>query len=125
MSNRLLLKIFTILLSALPLSSIAQDAEEMAERLQKVQVCMQELDRTELKRIEAEFQTLQTDIKQLCDSGKQEQAQQKAFAFAEELESSLVIKQTKKCAEIMGDMMPDFPLLDMPDDYGELNVCGQ
>jgi hypothetical protein len=86
---------------------------------------MQELDRTELKRVESEFTTLQTQVQQLCNDGKTDQAQKKALAFAEELEGSLVLKQVKKCAKIMGDMMPELPLLDMPDDYGDVNVCGK
>ncbi len=118
------LSLIAVMLLLLSSNSFAQDAQEMMERLQKVQNCMNELDHTELKRVEAEFESLQTDIKQLCGSGKPDQAQDKALAFAKELEGSLVIKQVKKCAKIMGDMMPDLALLNLPDDYGELNVCG-
>ena len=119
------LTIIAVLLMGLSSNGFAQDTKEMMERLEKAQACMHDLDRTELKRVQAQFQALQADIKQLCDSGQSDQAKTKAVAFAEELDDSLVIDQVKKCAKIMGDMMPEMPLLDVPDDYGEINICGQ
>ncbi|ARN74848.1 hypothetical protein [Oceanicoccus sagamiensis] len=103
----------------------AQDPNEMVERLEKAQACMNEVDRTEFKRIESALNALQTELKQLCDQGKPDQAQKKAQAFAQELKGSMVIEQVKECAEILEDMMPEMAVLNMPEDFGDIDICGQ
>lgn len=102
---------------------LAQDGAEMMEKLKKLEKCMQGLDQTELRRLEQYSVEIQSDIGALCASGQQAQAQAKAIAFAEQMADSLAIKQFKKCAKDMEDMMPAMPLLDMPTDYDEINVC--
>ena len=115
-----------IMASLLLISSgvlLAQDGAEMMEKLKKLEKCMQGLDQTELRRLEKQSVEVQSEISALCASGQQAQAQAKAITFAEQMVESLAIKQFKKCAKDMEDMMPAIPLLDMPTDYDEINVC--
>jgi hypothetical protein len=101
----------------------AQDGAGLMKKLKKMEKCMQGLDRTELKRMEHESVQVQSKMTALCDSGKQAEARVIAIDFSEQVTKSLTIKQFKKCAKTMEGIMPAMPLLDMPVDFGEINVC--
>ncbi len=119
MKNPLLL--LSLLLLA-PVAAIAQNFPGMQQmdmqKLQEMQTCMENIDQKQLQAIEKQQQQFEAEIKPLCNSGKRDQAQQKAIAYAKQMMNNPAIKTMQKCGEIAKGMMPDMPFMDMDKELG-------
>lgn len=124
MRNPLLL-LSLLLLS--PVAVTAQDFPGMAQmdmqKLQQMQQCIENIDQSQLQEIEKQQQQFDTEIRALCKSGKRDQAQQKAIAYAKQMMNNPAIKAMQKCGEIARGMMPEMPVMQMENELESQHVC--
>ncbi len=87
-----------------------QNMQQFMEAAMKAQACMQQIDQNELEKLEQETSAFEAELKKLCAAGKRDKAQKKAMAFGKSLSKKPVMREIKKCNEMMagmmGDMMP-------------------
>ncbi|MDG6777710.1 hypothetical protein QCB44_03215 [Thiomicrorhabdus sp. zzn3] len=86
--------------------------QQMIHQMHKMQQCLQEVDEMALHRYEEKINALESELRQLCKAGKEAQAQQKAMAFAHELDASQTFQQIEACSAEMrhSGFMPPAPL---------------
>lgn len=103
----------------------AQDPDLMMKKLQEMQTCMGNIDKTELKQLEQQSKQLQSEVSSLCSSGNTDAAQKKALSFANDAKDSKALKQLSQCAEIMAGVIPVDAHAKMIETYGagDSNVC--
>jgi len=124
-----------ILSLILPLSAIGQnypgmsggDTQNMMQQMQKMQVCMQSVDQSRLQGYEQQAKTVEAEVKSLCASGKRDEAQQKAVAFAQEFASDPDARKMMECTKMMNSAMPKMPFMDQANESGNSvrHVCDQ
>ena len=91
-----------------------QDMQKMMLQAQKAQECMEKVDKNALEALERESKRFEAEVRSLCAAGKRDQAQEKAMAYGRKVSSSPVVREMKKCTEMMQGMMQDMmPGMDM------------
>ena len=106
------MKISTVILLLL-MSTVAnaQNYKGMNEadmqKIQKMQSCMEDVDQEQLKALEQRQYQFDAEIKSLCDSGKRDEAQEKAILFEKEMTNNLAIQAVNKCGEIAEGIMDE------------------
>ncbi len=83
-----------------------QQMQEMMLKAQEMQSCMKNIDQSVLKDLEQKGKALRSEVKNLCTAGEKSAAQSKARAFAKQALGNPALKDLKKCAEIMKDIVP-------------------
>ena len=104
-------------LSVFSLGIGAQEGGDMSqERMQQMMQgmsgmanCFQGLDQNALQAMADRGKAKHEELKQLCASGKRDEAQREAMAFAMEYMNSDVMKQLQKCGEMAQAMLPKMP----------------
>lgn len=105
------MKIHPIVLSLLiPLTGAAQgpseaDMAKMMEQMQKMQTCMEGVDRNALQLLETESDRMEGELRTLCQQGKRDEAQEQAMAYAERVRSDPTLLAMQKCTEEIGNSM--------------------
>ena len=99
-----------------------QQMQDMMQKAQEMQACMQNIDQTEIKVLDRQGKQMQADVKKLCVAGKRDQALDKAIAFGKEIAKSSAMQEMKKCGEKMQKMMPG--LLQFAKDYSSDSTDG-
>lgn len=119
-----------LLLSLLLLTPVATTAQNFPgmqqmdmQKLQQMQQCMENIDQSQLQEIENQQQQYDTEVRGLCNSGKRDQAQQKAIAYARQMMNNPAIKAMQKCGEIARGMMPEMPVMQMEKELESQHVC--
>lgn len=130
----------TILSLLLPVTALAQnypgmgggsmsqaDMQNMMQKAQEMQICMQGVDQAKIQQVEQQAHKVETEVKSLCSSGKRDEAQQQAMAFAQQLMSNADIQKIVECGKIMSGMLPKLPYMDQADGSGDSvqHVCDQ
>ncbi|HFQ88636.1 MAG TPA: hypothetical protein ENK27_01050 [Desulfobulbus sp.] len=106
-----------------------QDMQKMMLQAQKAQACMEKVDKKALEAMEQESRQFEAEIRALCAAGKRGQAQEKALAYGRRMTASPVVREMKRCAEMMQGMMKNLvPGMDtrfMNEDPGRspANIC--
>ena len=97
----------------------------MMEQMQKMQNCMQKVDRNEITAAEKLATKIASEIKSMCANGKQAQAQEHAIKFSEKLATMPALRELRKCSEMAVGAAPMIPLLDQykPENFKQFNVC--
>jgi hypothetical protein len=118
-----------------PVMAIAQnypgmsgsDMQNMMLQMQKMQACMQSVDQSRLKVYEQQANKVEAEVKSLCASGKRDEAQQKAVAFAQEFASDPDARKMMECTKMMSSAMPKMPFMDPADKSvnSDKHVCDQ
>ena len=101
------------------------DMQQMMQRAQEMQACMQGVDPSKLQQLEQQARQLESEVKALCSSGKRDEAQDEAIAFSREMLDNPDIQTMMKCGEQMRGMMPDMPYMDQASttDPSSNHVC--
>jgi len=124
-------KLVISLLCLLPLTSFAQnpmgmsdaDMQNMMQKMQKAQACMEKIDQAELESLEKKANRFEADMKSLCASGKRDEAQQMAMVYMKEVFNNPAVQDARRCGEMMRGMMPNMPFMDEEKDYTNQHVC--
>ena len=128
-------KLVISLLCLAPITSFAQnpmgmseaDMQKMMQQVQKAQDCMEKIDQTKLDALEKKADQFETEMKSLCANGKRDEAQEKAMVYMKEIVNSSVVREAKRCGEMMKGamqgMMQDMPLVDQDKDFTRQHVC--
>ena len=130
----------TMLALLLPVTALAQnypgmgggsmsqaDMQNMMQKAQEMQLCMQGVDQSKIQEVEQQAHKVEAEVKSLCNSGKRDEAQQQAMAFAQELMSNPDIQKIVECGKKMSGMLPKLPYMDQADGSGDSvpHVCDQ
>ena len=130
----------TMLALLLPVTALAQnypgmgggsmsqaDMQNMMQKAQEMQLCMQGVDQSKIQEVEQQAHKVEAEVKSLCSSGKRDDAQQQAMAFAQELMSNPDIQKIVECGKKMSGMLPKLPYMDQADGSGDSvqHVCDQ
>ncbi|MDH5387842.1 MAG: hypothetical protein OEY06_05290 [Gammaproteobacteria bacterium] len=113
-----------VLLVLLPYSAFALDfqnmdqasMEKMMQNMQKMQMCMSNINEKKLKKLQASSEKFASSIKSLCKKGKRDEAQEKAISYSEKFVNDPTMKQMKKCGAMAKGMMPDMSIILAKDD---------
>ena len=125
-------RLAVICLMVLPVAATAQDSyqgmseadmQRMMEQGQKMQACMSRIDQAELEVLEQRSLKTEDEIRSLCNSGKRDQALQKAMAFGREVNDAKVMQQIRECTAMMEGMMQMMPQI--PFSGGNEETAGQ
>jgi predicted transcriptional regulator len=132
-------KVAITLLCLTPIISFAQnpmgmseaDMQNMMQKMQGAQACMEKIDRSELDALEKKAKKFQAEMKSLCASGKRDAAQEKAMVYMKEIVNSSAVKETMRCGKMMEGamqgmmqgMMQNTPLMNQEKDYSSQHVC--
>ncbi|MCG6900777.1 MAG: hypothetical protein LJE75_12365 [Gammaproteobacteria bacterium] len=124
----------TILLLILPCICVAQndqdmsdtDTQKMMQQMQQAQACMASIDQAELKKFEQQATQMDTSIKALCASGKRDEAQEEAVAFARDVSNNPSMRKMQECSKMMSSMpgMPAIPQSAAGEDNNR-HICDQ
>ena len=128
-------KTFSALLFVLPLTAAAEmpagmnmdpaQMQKMMEQAQKLQSCMQQIDRSALKALEQRGRAMETEIKQLCAAGKRGEALSTAMNFAMESMQDPAVQAMKSCGEQVMHFLPNLPTdpADLEKEQENKHIC--
>ena len=97
-------RILVLLLLCLPGWAVAQNEEQMQrmmEQAQKAQACMEKIDRGQLQEMARNAQQMEAEIQSLCAAGKRDEAQSHGVKYGLEMSQSAVVKDMRKCSDMM------------------------
>ncbi|MCP4007908.1 MAG: hypothetical protein GY726_00175 [Proteobacteria bacterium] len=106
-------------------SGMSEDMMKMMEQAQKAQECMQDIDTSELERLEKEGNKMEAEIKTLCNSGKRDQAQDQAIAYSKEMMAMPAMQKMRECSELMRGMLPEMPFDNFEEEFENKNICDE
>jgi hypothetical protein len=117
-----------VILLLVPVSVLAQNyqgmnEQEMMQRIQKMQTCMQDVDQKKLQELEERAQVVEAQLQALCDEGKRHEAQAKALAFDKEFNSDPNLQTVKKCTKLMEGMGPGSTFINQDTEEEDGHVC--
>lgn len=126
-------------LCLMPLISFAQnpmgvteaDMQKMLQQMQQAQTCMEKIDQSKLDALEKKAKQFEAEMRSLCANGKRAAAQERAMDYMKEVAGSPVIKEAKRCGEMMKGMMDSMvqgmnqqgSLMAEDKDYTRQHVC--
>jgi len=94
--------------------------QAMMQEMQKVQVCLSQLDMSALQNMQTEALHAQNDVKKLCESGQRDKAQKIAINFSKRMLHMHVLSELKGCVK-------DSAMASMMDinaqDFSKRHVC--
>ena len=128
------MKIFLILILFSPLTVNAQgmnqqDMQNMMGQMQEMAACMQTVDQNEVEALDKESKIFEAEMKELCNDGKRDEAQNRAIAYSRKVMSSQAFTTIRKCTEnmpaSMRGMMPNMDPEEIAKDYSKHHVCDE
>ena len=94
-------------------TQLANAQQDMIQAIQKMQICMAEIDMQKLQALGEQAKAFETELKTLCKSGEHAKATQQAIKFGMEISSNAELKKMRECTKDVGqmamNMMPDLP----------------
>lgn len=101
------------------------DMKKMMQVMQKVQACMEELDQAELDALQRSSEQAMQKIDALCAQGKRDQAQDRAYDYAQKMSSDPTVQQLRRCGEMADGAIPMdiIPRTLEKEDYAGRHVC--
>lgn len=102
-----------------------KDMTQMLLQAQKAQTCMQEIDQSKMAQFQQEGEKMEAKIKDLCNSGKRDQAQEQAIAFSREMMDSSTMQDIRNCTEMMRGMLPEMPFDNLEEKMANTSICDE
>ena len=99
------------------------DLQKMMQQVEKMQSCMENVDKKELTALEQRSRQMEADVKSLCASGKRDEAQKKAISFAKEITNDTTMKVMRKCGEMVKEMIPKMSFTGLDKDSADHHIC--
>jgi len=93
------------------------------EQLQKAAACMETLDLSMMDGLEKEWKQMESEIGSLCQSGKRDDAQNRAMKYAREMMSRPEMKKMQECSKLAAGMMPKMPYEKIEEMGKNQHVC--
>ena len=122
------MKITTVTLMLLiSTGAVAQNypsmTEEVMQKIQKMQSCINNVDKGKLQLIEQRQNQFDIKVKSLCGNGKRDEAQKKALLYGKEMIKNPTIQAMSKCGEIAKGMMLGMPSMHHDEGDSNQHVC--
>ncbi|GJL62727.1 MAG: hypothetical protein NPIRA04_13810 [Nitrospirales bacterium] len=93
------------------------------EQLQKAAACMENLDLSMMDGLEKEWKQMEAEIGSLCQSGKRDEAQNRAMKYAREMMSRPEMRKMQECSKLAAGMMPKMPYEKIEEMGKNQHVC--
>ena len=108
-----------------PVTTLAQNPQNMMQVMQKVQECMASIDQAKLQDLQVKSEKMDKDIKRLCSQGQRDKAQSMAISYGRKIASDPTLKQMQKCGEMAKGAMPMMDNVKTYDEkeYASKHVC--
>ncbi len=106
-------------------SGMSKDMMKMMEQAAKAQACMQDIDTSEFDKLEREGKRMESEIKDLCASGKRDMAQDQAIAYSREMMALPAMQKMRECSELMRGMLPKMPFDNFEEEFKNKNICDE
>ena len=114
-----------------PMGMSETDMQKMMQQMQQAQACMEKIDQSQLEALEKKSKQFEAEMKSLCASGKRDAAQDRAMDYMKEIVNSPVVKEAKRCGDMMKGMMDGMmqgmkqqgSILNQDKDYSNQHVC--
>ncbi|ANE55267.1 hypothetical protein [Methylomonas sp. DH-1] len=98
--------------------------QQMLEKIQAMQNCMKNVDKSALKALEQQAKQLGAEVKQLCAEGQRDAAKQRAIRFGQEIAGNKAMQLTKKCSEGLTGLAPELTAAESYSEPGETrHIC--
>ncbi len=92
-------------------------------KMQEAMACMENIDQSALKVLDAEGQKMKSEVEALCKSGRRAAAQDKAMEYAKDMMSRPEMKKIRECSKLAAGMMPKMTFEDLVEDGKNRHVC--
>ncbi len=106
-----------------------QDMQNMMVQMQEMAACMQTVDQNEVEALDKDSKIFKAEMKELCNNGKRDEAQQRAMAYSRKVMSSQAFTTMRKCTEnmpaSMKGMMPNMDPEEIAKDFSKHHVCDE
>jgi hypothetical protein len=106
-----------------------QDMQNMMVQMQEMAACMQTVDQNEVEALDKDSKIFKAEMKELCNNGKRDEAQQRAIAYSRKVMSSQAFTTMRKCTEnmpaSMKGMMPNMDPEEIAKDFSKHHVCDE
>lgn len=106
-----------------------QAMQTMMVEIQKLQACMEAVDRQGLEQLQSQSRQVHADLKTMCANGDRRAAQARAMSYSKEMLSHPSIVAMRRCQKMMEGMrsmleaMPQIPDIGKVFDASEGHVC--
>ena len=90
------------------------DMQAMMQAVEKMQTCMQKIDKTELQRLQEQSLAFEKRARELCTNGENQKVHDEAMAFASELMKDDTVQQLSECGKYMKEAIPSM-MASIPD----------
>ncbi len=103
------------------------DIQKMMEQANQMQACTENIDQGQLQGLETKGRQIEAEVRALCKSGQRDKAQSTAIAFAMTVSNEPVLKEMRKCMEMMPEMMSGIiskiPYEDLANNTQQKHIC--
>lgn len=101
--------------------------QKMMQQAEVMQRCFANVDQAAMEQLGNRADAMGEELRELCQSGRRDEAMQKAVAFVEEMKASEDVQTMHKCGEMAQQMMPSMPMNHDLEDFLDLDthVCEQ
>lgn len=82
--------------------------QQLMQQARQMQACMAQIDQNALAALGQRAQTVEAEIKSLCQSGKRDEAMDVAVTFGREMANDDNVRIARECGEMAQKMLPDF-----------------
>lgn len=98
--------------------------QQMLEKIQAMQDCMKNVDKSALKALEQQAKQFSAEVKQLCAAGQRDEAQRRAIGFGRDIAGNKAMQLTKKCSEGLSGLAPDLAVAESYAEPGKTrHIC--
>ena len=107
---------FMLLCVLFPVAAAAQnqnpnmqgmDMGKLMQAMEEMQQCMAKVDQEELRKLEAEGEEMERELRKLCEQGNRDKAQKEAIKYSKKMMKNPALVQMKECTEITKGLMPE------------------
>ncbi len=113
----------TVALAQQPAGMSQEQMMQMMQQAQKMQECMSRVDQQALMQIGQRAKEMESEVKALCQAGKQKDAERTAMKFGLEISGDENVKTARECGEMMRGSMPDIKYPTSEKDFKDRNIC--
>ena len=113
---KILLAAVLLMVSHISFAQQGFDMGNMMEKMEAMQQCMAEVDQSKLQQYQVEGDKFANEVRNLCNAGKRQQAQNRAMQYAMTIRDSAELKKIRECIALM-EGMPGMP---QPKDFAKL-----
>jgi hypothetical protein len=117
---------FTVMtLSASAYAIDMKDISGAIGKFDEVGKCMKQVDQDAVMAVKNESESVNREIKRLCEADRSNDARKVALEFAKKMAADPEIEKIRKCASLIGQDVPGLPEIPGPEELENRDICDQ